>query len=486
MLVHDIPRNIDIDTLNSFISLRYSGGSDTIIKDVQRLLPGHYFTINLTTNKLIIKKFWDLSYKIEKKGEKFFVKKFKEELSDAVERRLISDVPLGAYLSGGIDSSSIIAMMSKFVDTIKTYSISFGYGGGIDENKFAEMVSEKYSTNHKNFVIESDIMKKLPEIIWHGDEPNADTAIIPFYLLAEKAKQDVTVIISGEGADEIFGGYEQNKFLLAGYKFRYLPKPLRYVGSQTVKVIPKKVLEYYFPFITNVGEEAKNRFCNYATNVSDKARSYFEILGIFNDEERKRVFSKQTLAKIKVFDHTQRLNQKYFSDRNEYLNQILRLDTKEPLPENLLMKTDRSSLAWAVEVRIPFLDYNLIELAGKMPIKFKLKDWNNEKYIIRKAMKGYVPDAILKRRKHRFYVPIDFWLGKDSAMSMVDSLLDHNTVHRQGFFNSREIDKIKHKFDSSRLFISRQLWTLLNFQLWYKIFIEEDAPNNKGRLPKMM
>lgn len=486
ILLHELPRDIDLDFLNRFVSFRYSGGPDSIIKNIKRLQPGHYFNYNLGTNNLSINRFWGPKYSIENKSEDYYIKEFLKEFKESVKRRLVSDVPLGSYLSGGIDSSAVIAMMKNYQDNIKTFSIGFGYGGVVDENHFAKEVAEKFETNHKEFILEADLVRDLPRIVWHGDEPNADPAALPFFLLSEKAKKYATVILTGEGADEVFAGYEQNKFMLKRNKLMYIPKPIRKFGAKTVNVVPDKILNRFFPYTTNIGKEGKNRFCNYVTNIDNKAESYCEIMGIFTKKEREKLLTNTTIGKLKTFDNVPRLNKTYFSDNNDFLNQILRLDISEPLPDNLLMKTDRSCMASAVEVRIPFLDYKLVELAGRMPTSLKLKNWNNDKYIVRKAMKPYLPQDVLKRKKHRFYVPIDYWYKDKEVKALVDSLLDKKAIDKQGYFNYNEIRKITNNFASSPLFYARQLWTLLNFQIWHKMFIEEERMDKKLKVPSII
>lgn len=474
MLLHDIPKKINLDSVNWFVSLRYIGGEGTIFQSIQRLMAGHYFIYDLKTDNLFIKKYWDLTYGIDKKPEAYFVQELRNQLTAAVKRRLMSDVPLGVYLSGGLDSSTIVALMSEMRDNIRTFSVGFGYGGEVDELKHAKLVAEHFNTDHTEFMVKSELMKNLPRLVWHHDEPLADPACLPAFLLSEQAKKHVTVIQAGEGSDEMFAGYEQNKFLLHRNKLKYVPKPVRSMGAKTVELVPEKVLNLFFAFASNIGKQGRKRFCNYVKHIDNKAQAYSEIMGIFNNKERKEILTPGVLSKVKLFDHAKRINEIFYNDKNPYLNQILRYEVKEPLPENLLMKADKTTMAFAIECRVPFLDHKVAEFAATIPPSLKLHGLRDEKYVLKQAVKDIVPKQIIKRKKHRFYVPIDYWLQKEDVQSLVDSLLDKQTVEKQGYFNYTAIEKIKKNFMGSKLFYARQMWTLLNFQLWHKIFIEDE------------
>ncbi len=483
ILVHDIKKEVNRDSLNRFIANRYIAGPNTIMNDVKRLLAGHYFTYDLKSNEMKIEKYWDLSYNVKNGAESYFVDTFRKGFQESVKRRMISDVPLGVYLSGGIDSSAIVGTMSQFTDDIKTFSVGFGYGEEVDELKYAKEVSEKFDTDHKEFIVKSNLMKNLPKIIWHGDEPLADPASLPVYLLSENAKKHVTVVLTGDGGDELFAGYEQNKFLMLRNKLKYIPKPVRQLGAKSVEIVPEKILNHFFAYSSNIGKEGRKRFCNYATNIDNKAKAYFEIMGIFNDKERKELFTPKTLSEIRLFSHMNRINKMHYSDKTNYLNQILKYEVKEPLPENLLMKTDKATMPYSIEARVPFLDHKFVEFSSTIPPSLKLnKIKGGDKYILKKAMQPILPSSIIKRRKQRFYVPIDLWLQKEDIKGMVDGLLDGKTIKSQGYFNNHAIEKIKKNYKDSKLFYARQMWSLLNFQIWNKLFIEEDVANKKGKI----
>lgn len=477
ILEHNIKRKINPDSLNRFIANRYISGANTILQSINKLPAGHYFIYNLKEKELNINKYWDISYKISGKSEAFYVKELQNKFKESVKKRLISDVPLGVYLSGGIDSSSIIAMMSEFNKDIKTFSVGFGYDEELEDLKYAKIISERFNTDHKEFIVKSNLMENLPKIIWYNDEPLADPASLPVYLLSKEAKKHVTVVLSGDGGDELFAGYEQNKFLMLRNKLKLIPKPLRKIGSKTIDIIPKSILDKHFPFASKIGKEGRKRFCNYVINIDNKARAYDEIMGIFNKDERKELFMNNFLREIKVFNHHKRININYYNDNNQYLNQILRYEMKEPLPENLLMKTDKATMPFAVEARVPFLDHSFVEFAGTIPPELKLKG-QIDKYILKKAMQPFLPRSIIKRRKLRFYVPIDLWLQKENIKSLIDSTLNAKTIKKQGYFDYKTIEKIKNNYNNSPFFYARQLWNLLNFQIWHKLYLEDKNIKN--------
>src|SRR3989338_2195585 len=496
LLAHDLKREINLDALNWFVSQRFIAGEDTIFKGIKRLLAGHYFTYNLQNNTLAIEKFWDLEYPVLNKSEDYFAEELRKRFKESVKMRLMSDVPLGVYLSGGIDSSSVVAMMRQLsqegqeggarsiqhTDHIKTFSVGFGYGGEVDELQHAKLVSEHFQTDHRELMVKSDLLHNLPRVVWYGDEPLADPACLPAFLLSEKVKKYVTVVLAGEGADELFAGYEQNKFLLQRNKLKLIPKPIRSFSAKTVNMIPDAALRPFFTFISNIGKEGRRRFCNYVAHIDNKAQAYAEIMSIFNNEERRELLRPEVIEHIKLFDHTDRINQMYYNDdphqnnkqQRDYLNQILHYETKEPLAENLLMKADKTTMPFAVECHVPFLDHTFVEFAATIPTHLKLHHYHHEKYILRRAMKDVLPQQIVKRKKHRFYAPIDHWMHQEEVKSLVDDLLGEQTLRRQGYFQQAMIEKIKKNYATSPLFYARQLWTLINFQIWHKLYVEED------------
>jgi len=440
ILLHkNINRDVDNRALYNFLTFRYTPGIDSIFSDVKKLMPGHYLIYK--DNKISIKKYWDLEFNIVKKS---YSKRLHNELKESVKKRLISDVPLGAFLSGGLDSSYIVGLMSELSDQpAKTFSIGFHHG--YDESKFSRMVSEHYGTDHKEIFLEEKSFELLPKILWHMDEPIADFASIPTYVLSEFAKKKVSVVLTGEGADEIFGGYRKYKYIQACHPYFKVPHKIRSLLSNVLgnSVMQKRIKEF--------------------STSKSIPESYLNLISFFTKSEKEKLgLVDESRPDIKTIEP-------YFLKKS-MLNSLMNIDFKTWLPEDLLMKVDKTTMAHALEARVPFLDHHVVELASQMPPQIKMRFYK-EKYILRKAMKETVPKVISKRKKHGFNVPIHSWL--DNELKDVSlQLLSKESVNKRGFFKYDYIEKLFNNYKKSKIYYSRQLWMLLNFEIWARIYID--------------
>jgi len=484
ILEHNVKREVNPDALNKFINMRYISGEETIFKGIKRLMAGHYLVFDLEKKKLAVKRYWHLKVEdnnILKGDEKFFEVRIKELLKDSVKKRLISDVPLGAYLSGGIDSSAVVGMMSWIKKEeeddapILTFSVAFEHGENVNELSEAKEVSEEFGTKHTEFTIKSDIVDLLPKLVWHFDEPLADPAAMPVHELSRKAKKHITVALTGDGGDELFAGYDQYKFLETWEKTKKLPNVVRATAPTVLKGLPKPLIDKIYKYSSDMGEKAIERVAK-LMSVNDGARAYKSLISIFDEDERKEIFTKELMGELKEFTAYDALNEKYFSSDMGIVNQASHFDVENLLPECYLMKTDRMTMARSVEGRVPILDHRMAELAFRIPPQLRLKK-GDTKYIFKRAMKDIVPDNILKRKKQTFHVPIDKWIEHD-LKDKFDDLLSRDEVRRQGYFTYETIEKIKRNYSKSKLVYARQLWSLVNFQIWHKIFIEGEKMEN--------
>lgn len=483
---HDVKRAVNRNALNLFISLRFIPGEETIFEGIKKLPPAHTLIYSVRDATVSVGRFWEINCSdgsVIKGTEGFFTEKILQLFEDSVERRLMSDVPLGVYLSGGIDSSSVVAMMSRIrkrenrlgsynVDNeIRTFSVGFGYGEETDELKHARLISEHFGTRHNEFTVSSDLIKLLPRIVWHCDEPLADPALIPVYLLSEKAKKHVTVVLTGDGGDELFAGYEQHRFMKI-INAAAIPAQVRgRILAAGLKLMPKAVLNKFFRYASSLGDKGVERAVR-AFSTGDPLQQYLEIVSIFDEKEKQELFEATGNNSLR---YVRALLSDYFREySSSALDNFLAGEFKTVLPENFLMKADKMTAAHAVESRVPFLDHRLVELSFQIPPGLKLKGLT-EKYIFRKAMAGIVPGGILSRKKQRFYVPIDRWISSD-IKPLLQDFLSEKEIRRQGFFSYSYVEKAFRNYKSSPLFYGRQLWSLLTFQLWQKIFIEGERP----------
>lgn len=469
----EIKRSVNACALNDYILLRYVPGKETMFENIFRLLSGHYLVFHTDSGKMEEKKYWDIEPHAKDMicgSEDFFSRQVASLFESAVKRRLMSDVPLGVYLSGGIDSSSVVAMMAllnkknNVSEPIKTFSVGFEHDRIGNELDYARKVSEHFGTEHEEILIQPEVIKELPKMVWHLDEPIADPAIVPNFILSRNAKKKVTVILTGDGADELFAGYDQYKFFVMGEKMKHLPSSLAAAVPKIAKNLPKVLLDRIYKYSTSTGEEMFNRSEKFLALIrNNKSRAYTEIISTFDEDE------KAELLKKNIPTDYDALNRQYFSGRADILSEATYFDTKNYLPEDLLMKPDKMCMAHAIEARVPFLDHELVEFSFRIPSNLKLNGFTT-KYIMKKAFSKILPREIIHRRKQPFQVPIDRWIEKEFKEVFL-GMADRKMMKE--YFDARQIEKIFDNYNTSKLFYARQLWALLIFQTWHDIYITQ-------------
>jgi len=450
-----IERKVDISSLHNFLTYRYIPGSNTMFEGIKKLLPGNMIVCENGTIK--ISEFWDLNAKIVNvQSDEYYSKHLYRLLEESVRIRLMSDVPLGAYLSGGIDSSSVVGIMSTIMDQpVKTFSVGFGVGEPIDELSYARITAEYFGTEHHELTAKSsDVEKLLPKIIWHLDDPIVDPAILPTYLVSELARKYVKVVLTGEGADELFAGYEDYKIAMRNnHRISKLPQYLKNLIPKFARIIPNyKIREY----IKTISTESKDHI----------------LWGpLFNEKEKRKLYSEYFFSKTKNIN-SNNITSYYFQKSNmDLLNKLLYVDIKTWLPDDLLLKVDITTMANSIEARVPFLDHKLVEFSATIPYYLKLKN-QTEKYILRKSVSNLLPKAILNRKKHGFSVPINTWIEK-YLKDMISEIISRDAIHERGYFKHSTVQKIMQHATSPKY--SHQLWSLLTLEFWHRIYIDEDT-----------
>lgn len=434
-----VKREINKDSLNDYFSYLCIPAPNTIFKKVYKLKPGHFLVLN--KYGISERKYWDLEYKEKKISEKDAEKIIIKNLKEAVRKRLVADVPLGAFLSGGIDSSTIVALMSRLTKDVKTFSIGFE-GSENDELELARKTAVRYNTEHHEYVIKPAEFNLFPKLVYYADEPFADSSLIPTHLVSEIARKKVTVCLSGDGGDENFAGYE-----------RY---PKGQIESHYVK-IPHIIRNFI-----------------YSASKSQRYKRIFEIGLITEDENRfikgNQQFTdseKKSLFNFKVGDaNGSRLlkNNKIKS----YINKMLYFDTKVILPSAYLKKVDTASMINSLEVRTPFLDHVFMEKIASLPSKYKLH-FLNKKYILKKAMKKFIPSEIIKGKKRGFNAPVNDWLKGELKDNLKHIILSST---KRGFFNKKRVQHLWEQHQSGLFDHQERLWAFLSFELWNRIYID--------------
>lgn len=452
----DVKPEMNIKGLDLYLSLRYVPGPYTMFKNVEKLLPGHILIAGIDGIKQ--KKYWDLDFcPTEEKSDEAFMEEFESLLSSSINMRLMSDVPLGVFLSGGIDSSAIVALMSKMVDKpIKTFSVGYDDSPEVNEFQYANYIAERYGTEHHEFVLSPEKFGDfIPKLVWYLDEPIADSAAIPLYFITKLAKEHVTVALSGEGADEILAGYSIYVKMLQIEKLRNIIPPFT---LSIFLAIMKKVLLW---------QNARKYIA--LTNLPLENR-YMGVSSIFNDVLKKQLTNGSYLNGS---DHTStyKFLGNYYSETNDcdIMSRMMHLDSKVWLPDDLLMKADKMTMANSMELRVPFLDHKLVEFAASIPYRLKLKS-GKTKFLLKEILVKYLPRSFVYRPKKGFPVPLRKWL-KEELYSLSREVILSNRSACSTYLNKVYIEKMLYEHKSGRANYSEEIWSLLVFEYWHSIFI---------------
>lgn len=385
--------------------------------------------------------------------------------------RLVSDVPLGAFLSGGVDSSTIVALMAREMpEPVKTFSIGFAEDS-YDELKYARLVAQRFGTDHHELIITPDVCNIVDELVWHFDEPFADQSAIPTYYVSKLAREHVTVVLSGDGGDELFAGYTRYAVDLKRQGFERLPRFLR---QNVMKSLSERLPH---------GARGRNYLYNVALDPIDR---YIDNISVFTKLNRASLYSEEFLESLSG-QHSAVAMYRDFAAHvptGDPLERLLYLDSKTYLPGDILTKVDRMSMAVSLEARVPLLDHELIEFVARMPPSMKMRG-EESKYIFKRAVADLVPKEILTRSKQGFGVPIGAWINDQLRERTHETLKDRVTRER-GYFRPEYIDVLLAEHERGRRDHSPALWTVLMFELWCRAFIDNAGSSVASRASTLM
>jgi asparagine synthase (glutamine-hydrolysing) len=450
--IPEVERRINWDSLHHYLASLCTPLDESIVSGVHKLPPGYSLTAG-PGREIEVKQYWDLRFEPDySKPEEYFIERLRSQLEESVRMRMISDVPVGAFLSGGIDSSSVVATMARISSRpVKTFSIGFTERD-FNELDYARNIAQRFGTDHHYLVIEPDVLGLIDDLAWYLDEPFADSSAIPTYMVSKLAADNVTVVLSGDGGDELFAGYDRYVVDRKEQRYEKIPRPARKIAGMVGQLLPEGTL-------------GRNFLRHLAYDGIDR---YLHANSLYKTNELQTLLTPTAFAHLRGSDPKRSRHSLMLRQDRDRLSSLQYLDTKFYLANDILTKVDRMSMANSIEARVPLLDHKLVEFAATIPPEFKLRG-TTTKYIFKKAMEGILPNEILYRPKRGFAVPLSRWFRGRLNNYVRDLLLD-STSRERGIFSPKYIEKLLALNDRGRD-MDLQLWTLISFELWCRRFL---------------
>ncbi|MGC9065461.1 MAG: asparagine synthase (glutamine-hydrolyzing) [Candidatus Ratteibacteria bacterium] len=464
--VDEISREIDRIAIDLFLTYQAIPAPWTIFSSIKKLPPGHFLLWKDGETK--IERYWQIDFtrKLKLENEREYMDAMWEKLIEATKLRMIADVPLGAFLSGGIDSSTIVGIMSEnSTYPVKTFSVGFEESD-FSELDYARMVAKKFGTEHYEFIVKPDVISILPKLIWYYNEPFADSSMVPTYYVARETKKYVTVALNGDGGDENFAGYTrywQTKLLEKIYRaYGCIPMFRKQILKTLTKFHEKLPSNNFFRIWKWLDETEKYGFdYAYARRLISFTRDF--RLSIYSEEMKREIADFDSLFLVrKIWDS---------SGDIDLLEKMLATDFQIYLPDVLMVKMDIATMANSLEARSPFLDQEFVELVACFPSHLKMRNFKS-KYLLKKKLKNFLPEKIIKRKKMGFGVPIGKWF-RDELKTFVQEILLSKDALSRGYFNPEAIKLIVKQHTSGQVDHSARLWSLVMLEMWHKIFVDK-------------
>jgi asparagine synthase (glutamine-hydrolysing) len=458
----DVERRLRPAAVNHFLTFLYVPEPLTMFEGVEELRAGHVLVAE--RGRVDVRPYWRLGYHVDRSlSMKDAAAGLLERLDEAVRMRLISDVPLGAWLSGGIDSGAVVALMARHAsEPVNTFSIGYATGGeAFDERAFARELAQQYATHHREFEMEPDLVSIAPDLVRAFDQPSADSTAIPTWYLCQLTRQHVTVALSGLGGDEVAAGYERHRGAMLAERLGWVPAPLRRLAVALADALPD-------PKSGNQWGQRAKRFARHLGLPFDER--YFEFLAQMASPLRGELLAPGIAEQIELDDPLRHClaTMDAVGDADP-LDRALYADLKLYLPGDLLTLTDRISMAHSLEVRVPFLDHVLLEYAATIPPELKLHRMER-KAVLKRAVAPMLPPGFLKRRKMGFSAPIAVWF-RDALRPFVEDTLSERAIRDAGVFRYPTVRRILDDHFSRRVNADNQIWALITFTLWHQEYI---------------
>jgi len=443
----DIGRDLNWEAVGHLFTFLATPSSSSIVKGVRKLEPARIATA-ADGRGVRVERYWDVEFQPdEHSSEDELVEQLRELLVEAVQLHQISDVPIGAFLSGGIDSSAVVATMARLTSSrVKTFSIGFEEAD-YSELDHARRVAEQFGTEHHELVLQPDVIQIAEDLAWYLDEPFGDTSAIPTYMISKLASEHVTVVLTGDGGDELFAGYDKYVTEQRERQYDRVPATIRQALGAVGRVMPEGM--------------PGRRFLSHL--ALDGPRRYLDASTLFRTDELRKVFRHEAFRQIATHDPWTHSLAELGGVGSDWVAALQYCDLQTYLPLDILTKVDRMTMAHSIEARPPLLDHRVVEFAATIPARYRLRE-GTTKYLLKRAMRGVLPDAIIDRPKHGFAVPLARWFRGKLAGFARDVLLS-DACRQRGLFDPKRVERLIEHHQSGRN-LDLQLWTLLSFELW--------------------
>jgi asparagine synthase (glutamine-hydrolysing) len=451
----------NLEAIWHYLTYQYVPSPLSAFQGVRKLPPAHYLLVR--DGQVSVERYWKLRY-VPKRHltEEAAADEFLHRLREAVRLRLISDVPLGAFLSGGIDSASVVALMAELgPGSVKTFSVGFEEKE-YDELAYARLVAQRYGTDHREFVVRPHAVEMFPKLVWHYNEPYADSSAIPTYYLAQLTRRHVTVALCGDGGDESFAGYERYVANTLASRCEWLPRWVRRGGAALLGALPsaahgRGLVARAQRFAEALALPPERRYAQWMSHFQPGLKRQ-----LCTDEFRRAVGERDSVALL--------LDAYRASDAPDFVDATLDVDVNTYLPEDLLVKVDIATMAHGLEGRSPFLDHDVMEFCASLPSDLKLRGLTT-KYLLKRAVRNLLPVQVIERPKMGFGVPLDHWFRQELREMAYDVLLSASSVGR-GYFRRDIVERLLDEHVRGRRRWHYQLWNLLVLESWHRMFLD--------------
>ena len=463
--VPEVERSLNWRAVSHLFSCLTTPPAESIIEGVRKLEPGQILIASPGKSPQT-ECYWEVRFEPDyNRSEEDFAEELRQRLEESVALHLVSDVPLGAFLSGGIDSSAIVATMARLASgPVKTFSIGFP-DRDFNELDYARLVAKRFGTDHHELILVPDVVDILEDLAWYLDEPFGDPSAIPTFMVSKLAADHVTVVLSGDGGDELFAGYDKYLVEERERRFRFVPTRIRRLLGLLSRVMPE-------------GMRGPNLLRHFSLPEVER---YLDAVTLFRLEDKQKLFTKEAFERLSHYEPFRLEAQELKHGDGHWLTKLQSLDLQRYLPLDILTKVDRMSMAHSIETRVPLLDHELVEFAATIPPELRLRN-GRTKYIFKRTMRGILPDEVIDRPKHGFGIPLGRWF-RGQLGNFVRELLLSETSRRRGIFNTSYVEELVQRHENGRE-LDLHLWTLISFELWCRTFLDHRSQNSFRSAPR--